>query len=382
MTTAPRPLIALAAGGTGGHVFPALAVAELLQARGMDTLMLTDGRGARLMPDHNPRILPAASPFQGSMLRRLAAMVKLSAGFATALTLLLRRRPAAMIGFGGYPSFAPMLAARIAGIPSLLHEQNGVLGRANRLLARLAGHLATSWPDTRGIPTGQRMETTGMPVRQAFFDSTKIDSADTDGADIVAIPDGPIRLTIIGGSLGAAVFASLVPDALARLDDAMRRRLLITQQCRAEQLDSLTARYAELGITADIRSFFDDMPKVLAASDLVISRAGASSVAELAAAGRAALLVPFAGAMDDHQSANARTCEATGGGICLAEAELSATVLSDHLSRLLDDAPRLAAMGKAARSLAMPDAAARIADYALRLSGHPSSTFTPGGSQS
>ena len=382
MTTASRPLIALAAGGTGGHVFPALAVAELLQARGMDTLMLTDGRGARLMQGHNPRILAAASPFQGGMLRRLTAMVKLSGGFVSALALLLRRRPAAMIGFGGYPSFAPMLAARIAGIPSLLHEQNGVLGRANRLLARLAGHLATSWPETAGIPAGQHTKVTGMPVRQAFFDSPEIADGTAGHPNSDAVPDDSIRLTIIGGSLGAAVFANLVPDALAKLDATTQHRLHVTQQCRAEQLDQLTARYAKLGITADIRSFFDDMPAVLAASHLVISRAGASSVAELAAAGRAALLVPFAGAMDDHQTANARTFEATGGGICLAEAELSATILSDHLSRLLDDASQLNLMGRSARSLAMPDAAARIADYALMMARQPSSPFTPDESKS
>ena len=377
MTTASRPLIALAAGGTGGHVFPALAVAELLQARGMDTLMLTDRRGARLMQGHNPRILAAASPFQGGMLRRLVAMAKLSGGFVSALALLLRRRPAAMIGFGGYPAFAPMLAARATGIPSLLHEQNGVLGRANRMLARLAGHLATSWPDTSGIPAGQRTEITGMPVRQAFFNSPEIADGNAGHPNSDAAPDDSIRLTIIGGSLGAAVFASLVPDALATLDVATRRRLHVTQQCRAEQLDQLTARYAKLGITAEIRSFFDDMPAVLAASHLVISRAGASSIAELAAAGRAALLVPFAGAMDDHQTANARTFEATGGGICLAETELSATTLAGHLSRLLGDASQLGAMGRAARSLAMPDAAARIADYALMMSRPSSTTFAP-----
>lgn len=367
MTTPSRPLIALAAGGTGGHVFPALAVAEQLQANGMDTLMLTDHRGVRLMQGHSVHVLPAASPFQSGLIRRLGALVKLSGGFVMALGLLLRRRPAAMIGFGGYPSFAPMLAARLTGIPSLLHEQNGVLGRANHLLARMAGHLATSWPDTRGVPTGQQGKTTGMPVRKAFLE--------TD--DMVATSETPLRLTITGGSLGAAVFATLVPDALATLPESLCSRLQITQQCRAEQIDMLTTRYEQLGLTAEVRSFFDDMPSILAASHLVISRAGASSVAELAAAGRPALLIPFAGAMDDHQTANARTLEATGGGICLVEADLTADMLAGHLVQLLNDPACLTDMGRAARKLAMPDAAARIADFALALSGRPSSTFKP-----
>lgn len=358
--TAPRkPLVALAAGGTGGHVFPALAVAEALRGAGVETLVMTDRRGAHLIPAGGHIVLPAASPFQRGIIARLSAMAKLGTGAALALLLMLKRRPAAMIGFGGYPSFAPLLAARLLGVPALLHEQNAFLGRANHMLARWAGHLALSWEGTRNLPARVTSFVSGMPVRAAFF-------------TIKPRPDDvkePLSLTIIGGSLGAAVFAELVPAAIATLPARLRARLRIIQQCRAEQIDILRQTYAELGVTAEVAAFFTDMPLRLAAADLVIARAGASTVAELAAAGRPALLVPFAGAMDDHQTANARQLEAAGGGHCLDEADLDAARLGDAIAGILTNPERRADMGHAARSLAAPDAAGIIAEHALMRAG-------------
>ena len=359
MSASRKPLIALAAGGTGGHVFPALAVAEALRGAGVETLLMTDSRGARLIPAEGRVVLPAASPFQRGMIARLSAMVKLGAGAAAALLLMLRRRPAAIIGFGGYPSFAPLLAARLLGVPALLHEQNAFLGRANHMLARWTGHLALSWDGTRNLPARVTRFVSGMPVRSAFF---AIDPRQ-------ARATGPLSLSIIGGSLGAAVFAALVPAATATLPKQLRARLSITQQCRAEQIDTLRQTYAELGVTAEIAAFFTDMPQRLAASDLVIARAGASSVAELAAAGRPALLVPFAGAMDDHQTANARQFETAGGGYCLVEADLTAAQLGTAIADILNNPDRRADMGRAARSLAAPDAAGIIAAQALTRAG-------------
>ncbi|MGC6452889.1 MAG: UDP-N-acetylglucosamine--N-acetylmuramyl-(pentapeptide) pyrophosphoryl-undecaprenol N-acetylglucosamine transferase [Candidatus Puniceispirillaceae bacterium] len=359
MTPSSRPLIALAAGGTGGHVFPALAVAEALRTRGVDTMLLTDRRGARLMGAAPHRVLPAASPFQRGMLRRGRAMVQLAAGLAMTVTMMLRRRPAAVVGFGGYPSFAPLLGARLTGVPAMLHEQNAYLGRANHMLARWCGHLALSWPGTRNLPERVTSFVSGMPVRSSFFAATPGNTGSGDR----------LCLTIIGGSLGAAIFADLVPDAVSRLDDHLRRRLRIVQQCRAEQHDGLAARYQDIGVDAEIRPFFDDMPARLAASHLVISRAGASSVAELAAAGRAAILIPFAGAMDDHQTANARQLDSAGGGRCLAESGLDAAGLATVLAEMLTDPKRLSEMGTQGRGLAAPDAADDIAAYALRLAG-------------
>ena len=364
-----KPLIALAAGGTGGHVFPALAVAEALQRDGFDTLMLTDRRGARLMPASGHITLPAGSPFQRGLLRRMRAIGALAAGTIAALAIMIRRRPRVMIGFGGYPAFAPLLAARLLGTPSLLHEQNAFLGRANRLLARWTGNLAISWNGTANVPPAVTARTLGMPVRAAFFDSPALSDKALSDKAVSDRADNRLALTVVGGSLGAGIFADIVPDAISRLDAPLRRRLTVTQQCRAEQQTALRARYADMDVSADIRPFFDDMPVILANSHLVISRAGASSVAELAAAGRPALLVPFAGAMDDHQTMNANQLASVGGGHCLAETDLTADKLAAHLSAMLQDLARLATMGKAARSLAAASAAADIADWAIELGG-------------
>ena len=364
-----KPLIALAAGGTGGHVFPALAVAEALQRGGFDTLMLTDRRGARLMPASGHITLPAGSPFQRGLLRRMRAIGALVAGTIAALAIMIRRRPRVMIGFGGYPAFAPLLAARLLGTPSLLHEQNAFLGRANRLLARWTGNLAISWNGTANVPPAVTARTLGMPVRAAFFDSPALSDKALSDKAVSDRADNRLALTVVGGSLGAGIFADIVPDAISRLDAPLRRRLTVTQQCRAEQQTALRARYADMDVSADIRPFFDDMPVILANSHLVISRAGASSVAELAAAGRPALLVPFAGAMDDHQTMNANQLASVGGGHCLAETDLTADKLAAHLSAMLQDPARLATMGKAARSLAAASAAADIADWAIELGG-------------
>ena len=358
MTVHRKPLIALAAGGTGGHVFPALAVAEALRGAGVETLVMTDRRGASLIPADGRIVLPAGSPFQRGIFRRLAAIAKLGAGAALAMLTMLKRRPAAMICFGGYPSFAPLLVARMLGIPSLLHEQNAFLGRANHLLARWTGHLALSWEGTRNLPAHIASFMSGMPVRSAFF----------------AIPPRQtgteaLSLTIIGGSLGASVFADLVPAALATLPEALRARLHVVQQCRTAQIDQLRRSYDAMNVDAEIAAFFDDMPTRLANSDLVIARAGASTVAELAAAGRAALLVPFAGAMDDHQTANAQQFELAGGGYCLAEAALDATRLGVEITTILTDPDKRARMAEAARHLAAPNAATLIADHALMRAG-------------
>ena len=349
--------ICLAAGGTGGHVFPALAVAERLRAEGHTTLLFTDGRGARMINGVPQTIIAAASPFQQGLLRRLRALLLLSGGAVKSLLQLVMRRPAAMIGFGGYPSFPPLLTAALLRIPTMVHEQNAYLGRANKMLAGRAGHLALSWQQTANLPQDINCFTGGMPVRQAFFNIKPNSIA----------PDAPLQLTVLGGSLGAGIFADLLPEAIAALPGGIRSRLRLTQQCRPEQLDNLRTAYWELRVSATVEPFFDDMPDILANSHLVISRAGASSVAELAAAGRASILVPLPSAMDDHQTANAHQLANIGGGLCRAEAELDAASLAADIITLFGDGEQLAQMGHNARKLAMPDAAKAIADYALAL---------------
>lgn len=364
--------ICLAAGGTGGHVFPALAVAERLQAEGHTTLLFTDGRGARMVSGTPQAIIAAASPFQRGLLRRMRALVLLSGGMVKSLLQLMMRRPVVMIGFGGYPSFPPLLTAALLRIPTMVHEQNAYLGRANRMLASRAGHLALSWQQTANLPKNVTCFTGGMPVRQAFFNIKPNNLA----------PGEPLHLTILGGSLGAGIFAELLPPAIAALPANIRSRLRLTQQCRAEQLDALRAAYQELRVTATVQPFFDDIADIMASSHLVISRAGASSVAELAAAGRAAILVPLPSAMDDHQTANARQLAGVGGGLCRAEAELDAATLADDITNLFGDEEKLAQMGQNARKLAMPDAAQTIADYALALGDNngrqPAHSFSGG----
>ena len=354
----------LVAGGTGGHIFPALAVAEALQARGYSPHLLTDQRGAKLLSGAlslpaTLHVIVAASPFQNGMIKRCFAVIKLALGAIASLYHLLIRRPALIIGFGGYPSFAPLMAGRLLSIPILLHEQNAFLGRANHILAKFANALALSWPQTKNLPDMRHLQVTGIPVRQAFFDAAQTPYR------IAATTT--VNLLVLGGSQGASILASLVPDAIAMLDPAMRQRMHIHQQARPEQVDRLQHRYDELGMTADIQSFYKDMPSLLGQSHLVICRAGASSVAELAAIGRPSLLLPLPSAMDGHQRMNAMQMQDVGGGICLDERNLSAAVLATRLTQLLDTPKTLSKMAKSARDLASPDAANLIATMAENL---------------
>ena len=356
--------IYLAAGGTGGHIFPALAVAETLQARGYSPHLFTDRRGAKLLGGASSlpatlHVIAAASPFQHGVIKRTLAVTKLAAGAVASLYHLLVRRPALIIGFGGYPSFAPLVAGRLLGIPILLHEQNAFLGRANHMLAKFANALALSWPQTKNLPAMRITEVTGIPVRQAFFDAAQ--------TPYRLAATAPVNLAVLGGSQGASILASLVPDAIAMLEPPMRQRLRVNQQARPEQIDTLQHRYTDLGVIADIQSFYTDMPSLLGQSHLVICRAGASSVAELAAIGRPSLLLPLPSAMDDHQRMNALQMQDAGGGICLDETNLSAAVLATRLMQLLETPKTLSNMAKSARSLASPDAASLIAAMAENL---------------
>ena len=358
-----RPVY-LAAGGTGGHIFPALAVAETLQTRGYSAHLFTDQRGAKLLGSASSlpavlHVIAAASPFQNGMIKRTSAFTKLAVGAVASLYHLLVRRPALIIGFGGYPSFAPLVTGRLLGIPILLHEQNAFLGRANHALAKFANALALSWPQTKNLPAVKHVEVTGIPVRQAFFEAAQ--------TPYYLAATTPVNLVVLGGSQGASILASLIPDAIAMLDPAMRQRLRIHQQARPEQIDPLQHRYDDLDVTADIQPFYTDMPSLLCQSHVVICRAGASSVAELAAIGRPSLLLPLPSAMDDHQRMNALQMQDAGGGICLDETNLSAAVLATRLMQLLETRKTLSNMAKSARSLASPDAASLIAAMAENL---------------
>ena len=348
----------LAAGGTGGHIFPALAVAEAMNVRGYRAVLFTDQRGAKLLANMSKlpvslRVISAASPFQSGLMRQFIALTKLSLGALSCLWHIGIRRPHVMIGFGGYPSFAPLLIANLFNVPIMVHEQNAFLGRANSAIAARARLLALSWPKTKNLPDGVQTHLTGIPVRTAFF----IENRKCCATDKMV-------LTVLGGSQGASILGTLVPDAISMIETPTLSKITIYQQARAEQIDQLKARYKNLGIKATIKPFFNNMPGLLAKSDLVISRSGASSIAELAATGRASLMLPLPIAMDDHQKANATQMEQVGGGYCLDEATISPAFLATRIIQLFEKPEQLRLMAKNAATLASPAAASDIANLA------------------
>ena len=279
--------------------------------------------------------------------------------------MLLRRvRPAAVVGFGGYPTIPPVLAAAFLNIPTLIHEQNGVMGRANRLLAPRVRAIATGFPGVvdEGSALGAKLTVTGDPVRQAVIEASAIPYPELD-------PIGHLHLLVFGGSQGARIMADIVPAAIERLDLPVRARLRIVQQAREEDLDRVNASYARLGASAEVKSFFADLPARIAAAHLVISRAGASTVAELAAVGRPAILVPLPHALDQDQLANAQVLHKAGGARVLPQAEFTPERLASEIAALAGDPDRLVAMAAKARAAGTPDAAERLADLVLRVAG-------------
>jgi UDP-N-acetylglucosamine--N-acetylmuramyl-(pentapeptide) pyrophosphoryl-undecaprenol N-acetylglucosamine transferase len=356
-----RPIV-IATGGTGGHMFPALALARELQGRGQEVVLLCDARGARYVGSAVAhRVIQAGSP-SGRPLRRLQGLARLGLGLAQALVLLRRRRPAAVAAFGGYASVPVGLAAGLLGIPLLVHEQNAVLGRANRLIARRAAILALTFAETEGAAAarGARTVVTGNPVRSEVV-------AHRDQPYMPPEPGGPLDLLVVGGSQGARILSDVLPEALKALPPAARARIRLTQQCRPEDLDRVAAAYAALGLTAELKSFFDDLPERLADAHLVISRSGASSVAELLVLGRPSLLVPYRLAADDHQHANAAALATAGAAWLIGEAELDGERLATKLSACLVRPQQLAEMARSAHAQGRPDAGQALADATLSL---------------
>jgi len=355
-----RGLVVLAAGGTGGHVFPARALAEALLARGWRVALITDARGetfGEAMENVDTYRISAASP-GGGVGGKLRALARLAFGLLQARALLRRLKPDAAVGFGGYASAPTMLAAAFAGVPTLIHEQNAVLGRANRLLARRMTLIATSFARVNGLRLADeaRTVTTGNPVRSAIADIGRRPYPE------LVEKTGVVSVLVFGGSQGARVLSDIVPAAVARLCSATRKRLSITQQCRAEDLDRVRDAYRKAGVAATVAPFLNDMPERLSAAHLVISRAGASTVAELTAAGRPALLVPYPFAADDHQRANARAIDEAGGGWLMPEPGFTAEALSARLESLLGKPSVLGEAASRARQAGRPDAAEALAD--------------------
>jgi len=356
--------IAVAAGGTGGHLFPAAALSHALAARGFTVHLVTDERAAQYggdFPADAVHIVAAATPNSGAFFSRAAAILTLIRGTFAARRLFKRIKPCAVIGFGGYPTVPPLLAASQLGVPTLLHEGNAVIGRANRFLASRVDAIAKGFEGLGGIPDGMAAKTylTGNPVRPMVLDAARVPFPES--------ADGRLRLLVTGGSQGARIFSQIVPAAIELLPEAARQKLLITQQARAEDADLVRETYRRLGVEAEIRSFFADLPARMAQAQLVIARAGASTVSELTVIGRPAILVPLPHALDQDQAANAEQFAATGAAIVVAQSVFSPQWLATSLLEAQGDIPSLAGRAAAARRTGIADAAERLADLVHRL---------------
>jgi UDP-N-acetylglucosamine--N-acetylmuramyl-(pentapeptide) pyrophosphoryl-undecaprenol N-acetylglucosamine transferase len=357
--------IVLAAGGTGGHLFPAEALAGVLLGRGFNVDLITDERGTgfagRLASVPVHRIASGGIAGKGASARARNSL-RLMLGVMQSRNLLKRLRPAVAVGFGGYPSVPPILAAQWGRIRTVLHEQNAVAGRANRMLMKRANRVALSFDNVRHtehLPAAAKV-VTGNPVRAAIA---------AIGSRPYRAPaaDGDVNLLVFGGSQGARVFGKVTPAAIALLPDNLRGRLKLVQQVRAEDMEAAAAAYRALGFTAELKPFFADMPERFDWAHLVVSRSGASSVAELAAAGRPGLMIPLPNSIDDHQRANAASLAEIGAGWLLDESQLTPQSLAERLTVILGDSLGLANVAEKARAAAHRDAAERLADVVAGL---------------
>ena len=356
MPSPAHRLAVVAAGGTGGHLFPAEALARELQGRGWRIVLATDSRGARYaeaFPAEERLALEAATFKASDPIGAVRGLLRIGAGVRQARKAFQRLRPAVVVGFGGYPSLPGLLAARGLRIPRLIHEQNAVLGRVNRFLSPRVNAVACAFPTLEKAPARLRPVVVGNPVRpeiKALY------------GEAYAPPGATLRLLVTGGSQGAKILSEVVPVAVTALPEALRLRLRVEQQARPDAVDAARRAYAQAGVEAEVAPFFRDMAGRLRAAGLVIGRAGASTVCELATAGRPSVLVPFAAAMDDHQTLNARLLSDVGAAAVIAEPKFTAAKLAEVLEDLLTKPEVLARMAVAAHGAARPDAAERLAD--------------------
>ncbi len=358
--------VILAAGGTGGHMVPAHALATELKQRGHGVGLVTDARGARipaLFEDVPIHVLPAGR-IGGGPIAWVKAGLSVLAGRREAKRLYREFRPDAVVGFGGYPAFPALLAASAMNIPTILHEQNAVLGRVNRLLAGDAAAIATAYEQVDRLKPAYAKKTVlvGNPVREAV---ARLGEAPLPPFDETA----PLKILITGGSQGATVLGEVVPEGLGALAPSLRHRLQIVQQCRPDDIDQVRAHYVELGIPAELSTYIADMPDKIADTHLVIARAGASTIAELTAAGRPAILVPLPIATDDHQTANAREMAKAGGARMIPQDEFTPDTLARQIEALAEDPQALANAAARSLSVGRPHAAQDLADLVERIAG-------------
>jgi UDP-N-acetylglucosamine--N-acetylmuramyl-(pentapeptide) pyrophosphoryl-undecaprenol N-acetylglucosamine transferase len=349
--------IALAAGGTGGHLFPAEALGRVLVARGHQVELISDDRVqdfASSFPARHIHQITSGTVTGKGILGKIKGVIALGKGIIEARGILSKLKPDAVIGFGGYPSVPPVLAAAQMSIPTVLHEQNGVMGRANRFLSKRVKAVAT------GFPIGGKFRHVGNPVRQPVRDAAAVPY-------VAPASGGMLNLLVFGGSQGARVMSEVLPAALALLSPAHRARLRLTQQARGEDLDSARTAYGALGMTVALEPFFKDMPQRIANSHLVVARSGASTVAELSVIGRPSILVPLPGSLDQDQAANAKYLASAGGALVLPQSEFTPDRLAAELVASLDHPSRLSEMAAKAKATGIPDAAERLADLVEKI---------------
>jgi UDP-N-acetylglucosamine--N-acetylmuramyl-(pentapeptide) pyrophosphoryl-undecaprenol N-acetylglucosamine transferase len=361
---AKRPYLLIAAGGTGGHMFPAQALAEAMVAKGWRVRLSTDPRGARYaggFPAEVERVVVSSGTFaRGGAVARILVPFQIAGGVLSALARAVWDRPSVVVGFGGYPSIPALSAAWLLQLPRMIHEQNGVLGRVNQIFARRVAQVACgTWPTQ--LPAGVEGHPVGNPVRQAVLDRA--------AAPYMPPGDYPMSVVVIGGSQGARVLSDVVPAALAALPAALKPLLRIAHQARDEDHARVIAAYQAADMTAEVAPFFSDIPRRLAEAQLVISRAGASSVADISVIGRPAILIPFAAATADHQTANARGLVEAQAAVLCAERGLDAAQLSAQIASILTTPERAEQMAAAAHAQGRPDATIRLAAMVEALAG-------------
>ena len=362
--TQDAPLLVMAAGGSGGHMFPAQSLAEVMLARGWRVKLSTDDRGARYTSAFPSaveiEVVPSATFARGGLLAKAIVPFRILAGVISARMKMRENRPEVVVGFGGYPSIPALSAAWLMGIPKIIHEQNGVLGRVNTVFAKHVQAIACgTWPTQ--MAEGLSPTHVGNPVRQAVLDKA--------GAGYIPPGDYPMSVLVIGGSQGARIMSDQVPAAISNLPDELRRNLRVSHQARDEDHDRVSQFYTEHGIAADVQPFFTDIPRRMSEAQLVISRAGASSIADISVIGRPAILVPFAAATGDHQTANARGLVDAGAAIALPERDVTAERLSAEIAAILQSPETANQMAQAALSVGRPNAAEDLAALVDRVCG-------------
>jgi UDP-N-acetylglucosamine--N-acetylmuramyl-(pentapeptide) pyrophosphoryl-undecaprenol N-acetylglucosamine transferase len=354
--TPANPHLIIAAGGTGGHMFPAQALSEVMLRRGWRVTLSTDARGARYTDGFSHAVqvrqVASASFAQGALGAKLLAPFRILGGILGATTRMWREKPDVVVGFGGYPTIPALAAAWLTRTPCMIHEQNGVLGRVNRAFARRVDMVACgTWPTA--LPAGVDGVQTGNPVRAAVLERA--------GAPYMPPGDWPMNLLVFGGSQGARILADTVPAAVARLPDALRGHLHVAQQARPEDHERVAEAYATIGVRAEVEPFFRDIPRRLSEAQLVISRSGASSVADIAVIGRPAILIPYVHATADHQTANARALVEADAAVLIPESRLSPETVAEAIETILTQPAAADQMAQAALGVGVPDAAGKLA---------------------